>query len=174
MTVFQGRKRRGNIRGKRGRGGGPGIGFNLLWLEFQNTRWLMHIAFGSVPTSLCGRTSATFPSIPPLPLISRSRRPSPPPSLSPRRRTDVNSFCHRISVRPRTTLPTLLFSPPLLRFFELFGSNDIYAALIGRRCVPFTCVIRRTVFVTVAPEYRVGGATDPGSRSCEMKSHLNG
>lgn len=35
------------------------------------------------------------------------------------RRTDVNSFCHR------TTLP-LPFS------FQLFGSNDIYAALIGR------------------------------------------
>lgn len=113
----------------------------------------------------------SFHSPPPPDLSLTPTLPSPP--LSPHRRTDVNSFCHRIK-RPRTTLPTLLFSPPLLRFFELFGSNDIYAALIGRRCVPFTCVIRRTVFVTVAPEYRVGGTTDPGSRSCEMKSHLNG
>lgn len=39
------------------RRGGPGIGFNLLWLEFQNTRWLMHIAFGSVPSFLCSRIS---------------------------------------------------------------------------------------------------------------------
>lgn len=41
---------------------GPGVGFNLLWLEFQNTRWLMHIAFGFVPSFLCSRTfsSSTF------------------------------------------------------------------------------------------------------------------
>lgn len=65
--------------------GGPGIGFNLLWLEFQNTRWLMHIAFGSVPTSLCGRTSATFPSILPPPSISLARTNPPLPSSNGRK-----------------------------------------------------------------------------------------
>lgn len=59
-----------------------------------------------------------------LPSFPLPRSLSLAPTLPSPRRTDVNSFCHRIK-RPRTTpLP----DPSL----ELLGSNDIYAALIGR------------------------------------------
>lgn len=151
MTVFQGRKRRGNIRGKRGRGGGPGIGFNLLWLEFQNTRWLMHIAFGSVPTSLCGRTSATFPSIPPLPLISRSRRPSPPPlSLSPSsngRKLILSS--HQATAHNSPYSPLLPSPPP---FFWVI------------RFKRYLCRVNRTAMCPLHVCHPTDGVRDGGTR----------
>lgn len=79
----------------------------------------MHIAFGSVPTSLCGRTSATFPSILPPPSISLARTNPPLPSSNGRK---LILSSHQAAAHDSPPHP----SP------ELLGSNDIYAALIGR------------------------------------------
>lgn len=171
MTVFQGRKREYiyiyiYIRGKRG-GPGDRIGFNLLWLEFQNTRWLMHIAFGSVPTSLCGRTSATtFPSPlpPPTPFLSPDLSLSPL-LLSVPRLTDVNSFCHRINSRPHTQLtPLPLFSfPRVIRFKR-------YLCRVNRTRLLHVCIHGCHPTAGV-PDARPNIESPlPGSRSCGTKS----
>lgn len=117
MTVFQGRKREYIYIYTRGKRGGPGdrIGFNLLWLEFQNTRWLMHIAFGSVPTSLCGRTSATtFPSTASphaLPLARSLALTSPPLRSSSDGRKLILSSHQLTAAHTTHSPPPFLFSP---------------------------------------------------------------
>lgn len=85
---------------------------------------------------------------PPLlpPFLSPDLSLSPLPSSSDGRKLILSS--HQLTAAHTT------HSPPFSLFPELFGSNDIYAALIGR--VSFTCastlvVIQRPVFLTLGP-----------------------
>lgn len=121
--------------------------FNLLWLEFQNTRWLMHIAFGAVPSRLCSRTSSYSPLRPrspenfptthvcallygPLPslrgqcklILSCSKRREASPSL-PSSLANFPIPSIRLSV-------SLCLSNSLSYSFVLSRVNDIYAMLI--------------------------------------------
>lgn len=103
-----------------------GIEFNLLWLEFQNTRWLMHIAFGAAPSRLCSRIYPPFPS-PSLVYHHRiSSLPNSPlcvPLYQPRYHlfaANVNSFCHALSGAKHHTppdLPQLLCLPIYLYLY---------------------------------------------------------
>lgn len=130
----------------------PGVGFNLLWLEFQNTRWLMHIAFGFVPSFLCSRTSSSSTFLPfsfpvwSLALSSyTTKRFNPTISILV---ANVNSFCHTLSGRMLLTLD--LFVPS---WHSRVPSNDIYAILIGYLLymrLHTSVILDRTLFVTVA------------------------
>lgn len=67
-----------------------GIEFNLLWLEFQNTRWLMHCLWRRSKSPM----QSNLPSF------------SPPPRLV---------YHHRISILPNSPLRVPLYQPPSLR-----------------------------------------------------------
>lgn len=131
-----------------------GVEFNLLWLEFQNTRWLMHIAFGVAPSRLCSR-----PPLPPRPPASFATTlqfstmcvpywdqpsPFPPPPCQPFA-ANVNSFCHALSgAKRRPFLPPspsrLFYAAPLtldtsvsphVPLIPRFKRGSLYATLIG-------------------------------------------
>lgn len=99
------------------------------------------------------------------PFLSPDLSLSPLPSSSDGRKLILSS--HQLTAAHTT------HSPPFSLFPELFGSNDIYAALIGR--VSFTCastlvVIQRPVFLTLGPISSHRHGPLPASRSCGTKS----